>query len=231
MIFGRSGVKWAVAILLCLFGLHQIYKLKYPDYVYRYRLSLTVEIDGTSHTGSSVIEVRWIGSPSIQGHGSYSSTGFVYGQAPLIDLGARGILIVSLSTGEGYGPASDGASDALWLCANAFRNDSGQAGLQRLQHETGRRQLESGNFPRLVWLSDKLNPATAVKIEPWEIEFKFGAGARIVSAFVEMTNEPITDDAAKTLPWLNSWKASFPRMRVSRPGVFQLVPRMIAGDA
>jgi hypothetical protein len=145
-------------------------------------------------------------------------------------LGNKGILIVSLSTGEGYGPASDGASDALWLCANAFGNNSNQEGLQRLQHETGRRQLGADNFPRLIWLPDRLNPASAVKVEPSEIESRFGVGARIVSAFVEITKEPVTISAIDKLPWLNSWKANFPRMIVSHPGVFQLVPRMIVGD-
>jgi hypothetical protein len=54
-------------------------EVKYRDYTFRYRLELTLEVDGKPSTSSCVIEVRWIGGPSIAQHGAHAGDGHVYG--------------------------------------------------------------------------------------------------------------------------------------------------------
>ena len=42
-----------------------IFKVNHPTYSYRYRLQLSLAVDGKVHTGSSVIEVTWERGPKI----------------------------------------------------------------------------------------------------------------------------------------------------------------------
>ena len=134
-------VKWLAALLVGFAGLYGLYKLTYPDYTYRYRLQLSLEVDGKIHTGSSVIEVTWRGGPNIENGGTYNALGTVHGQAQLIDLGDRGIIIASLG-GRDYG------SSTVFMCAKAFGSDSSLKELPKLPRLTGRRELRPDNWPR-----------------------------------------------------------------------------------
>jgi hypothetical protein len=44
----------------------------------------------------------------------------VKGQAALVDLGNKGIVAATLTNGEDYGPAKDGAHGALWVATEAL---------------------------------------------------------------------------------------------------------------
>jgi hypothetical protein len=232
MSLGHHVMKWIACAALFVSIPYLAYKLVYPDYTYRYRLELTLEVDGKPYTGSSVIEVRWIGGPSVGNQGAYAADGHVYGQVPLIDLGNRGILIAGLINGDTGSP--NDAVSALWLGAKAFGNDSSYAKLPQLVRETGRRDLRPDNWPRLMWLPDRLNPTSARKIGLNEIESVFGRGARFTSAFVEITHDPIDIDIDKKLPWYRAWVDEYHRQRLiiyGPPGKIILRPNMLLGDA
>lgn len=228
--FGSTAMKWIIPIAFGIGILFAAYKLNYPDYIYRYRLNLTIEVDGQPRTGSSVIEVRWIGGPSIANYGSYAADGDIRGQAPIIDLGDRGILIASLMNGDAG--STDDALSALWLCARAFNNDSSYGRLPELVHKTGRRDLIPGTWPRLMWLPNRLEPATAQKIGIADITKVFGADARITSAFVEMTSDPIAIDIESKLPWFRTWAEAYNRkLPIYDPQKIILRPNMLIGGA
>lgn len=70
------------------------WKINYPTYIYRYRLTIALEVDGKVHTGSSVIEVIWKGGPEFGDVGPYHPN--VRGQGVWIDLGSRGIAIATM---------------------------------------------------------------------------------------------------------------------------------------
>jgi hypothetical protein len=232
MKFHRRILRWATLAALFIAVSYLTYKLIYPDYTYRYRLELTLEIDGKPYTGSNVIEVRWIGGPSISHQGAYAADGFVDGQAPLIDLGTRGILIVGLINGDAGSPHD--AVPALFLGAAAFGNDSSYKKLPSLTREKGRRDLKVDNWPRLMWLPDRLDRASARKIALDEIESVFGPDAHFTSAFVEMTSDPIMIDIDKKLPWYRAWADEYRRQPLviyDRPGIVTLRPNMLIGDA
>src|SRR4051794_5860365 len=99
---------WALKGLGVLIAMSVItvisYKIAYPTYTYRYRLSLGIEADGQVHHGSSVIEISWPRQPIPPG----SVQAEIGGQAALVDLGSRGAVVASLFNGESYGPAPDG---------------------------------------------------------------------------------------------------------------------------
>lgn len=223
-------IKWLAFAGLLVGAAYFAYKLKYPDYVYRYRLELTLEVGGKAHTGSSVIEVRWIGGPSISNQGTYAADGYVEGQAPLIDLGELGILTASLIDGDSASPGD--AVPALWLCAKAFGNDTSAKQLPNLVRETGRRDLKPENWPRLMWLPDRRDPMSARKISLNEIGDVFGRGARFTAGSVEMTSDPIVIDIDKKLPWYRAWADEYRRKQpVYDPRKMILRPNMLLGNA
>jgi hypothetical protein len=173
--------------------------------------------------------VQWTGGPSLAHHGAYAAVGFVCGQAPLIDLGQRGVLIAALETDTG----NDAAVSARWLGAKAFGNDSSYDRLPELARERGRRDLKPDNWPRLMWLPDPLDPKSARKIGADEIESIFGGGARFTSAFVETTGDSVKIDIDKKLPWYPAWADEYRKVRLqlSYPGRVTLRPWMLVGGA
>jgi len=174
----------------------------YPTHSYTYRLALAVEVGGEIHRGSSVINVLWRGQPYIPGAGSFNPE--VRGQATFIDLGSRGAIVAALINGESYGPAADGAINALWLVPRAF--NAGLSGDDfAIAKLNGRRDLVANNMPRLIWFSNPADPKTARKLDAKSIASLLGAKARLVAAYVEITKDPIVIDIDRRLPWLRTW--------------------------
>lgn len=198
--FGRFLVFcWKAALALVVF-VYLPYKLVYPDYSYRYRLALTVVVDGQAHTGSSVIDVKWIGGPRISDRGAYGAHARVRGQAVFVDLGERGALVASIGGG--------GAPDALgaqFLCSYAFGNDSSDDKLPLLAAMKGRRDLRPGGWPGLIWFSNPRDPATARRVQHDHLPAELEPTARITEAFVEITDAPIVIDIPAKLPWFQAW--------------------------
>jgi hypothetical protein len=191
-----------VAVVLAV--AYVAFKLKYPDYTYRYRLQLSIEVDGKIHTGSSVIEVVWNGGPNLEFGGVYSAGGKVRGQAPIIDLGDRGVVVASLISDDRGGPAA--GTEALALGARAFGSDSSVKELPGLVQLTGRRDLQPNNWPRLLWLPGKPRPPRAIAFVHDDLARQVGGQARFVEAFVEMTDDPVIIDIDKRLPWFRAWR-------------------------
>ena len=135
------------------------YKITFPSYSYHYRLELAVEIDGKPHVGSSVIEVHWGCGPTVGDSGGCAA--HLGGQAALIDLGSRGMLIAPLRNGGPYYLTTARGTDAVFLCAQAFGNRSSQQELSALTRLSGRRDLSPTNFPYLVWLPNPADPKSA----------------------------------------------------------------------
>lgn len=181
----------AVAIALYFVGPLIWLETSYPSFTYRYRLSISPEIDGKLHTASSVIEVT--AEQSAFGGGGVR----LRGQAPFLDLGERGALIFSL--GEDYGGTGRAA---LWIGAQAFGNDSTTPNIRKLPALTGRRDLPSESIPLAIWFPKSGDLTQRRALLPQDFEAAFGPGARIASARVEITRDPIVLDIDKKLPWL-----------------------------
>jgi hypothetical protein len=174
----------------------------YPNYTYRYRLTVNIEIDGQIRSASSVIEVTWSKHPELPGAGSFSPT--LRGQAAMVDLGERGVVVATLVNGEDYGPAKDGALGALWIAAEAFGNHSTYEEIPNLPKLLGKRDLALNNLPRFLWFSNPQDLTTAKKLLVQDIPSIFGPSARFAGASVEITSDPITIDLREKLPWIKS---------------------------
>jgi hypothetical protein len=218
----------ALSIVTLILGVIVWWQVAYPTYSYRYRLTLTIEAEGKIHTGSSVIEVRWVGQPYVPGVGSYLP--FIRGQATFIDLGSRGAVIASLRN-QDYGRGSDGTWSAIWIAARAFGNEGGDANLRQLTRLAGLRHLSADNLPQLIWFSNISDPSTAQRIPVADIPKLSGPEARLVDATVEITHDPIVIDIDKKLPWYKELAArQKARGIISYPGQFHLSYSMFAEE-
>ena len=229
-------MRWfAIAIVFIGAVAAYLYWRNRPEvFAYRYRLHLTISIDDKVATGSGIVEVVWqCGRSYGNNHDElgpcYPSLG---GQAALIDLGPRGVVVATLHTGENINPVPDGAISAVWLCGNAFGNKSTNDELPALPKLSGRRNLAPSNFPRLVWFPKPDDPDTATKVTVQNIARIIDPTARITEAYVEITSDPIVIDIPSRLPWFAELRRRQQDGKgiVSKSGQFQLVHNMFVGE-
>jgi hypothetical protein len=218
-------------VLLVIGGVIVWWQVTYPSYSYRYRLTLTIQVDNEVHTGSSVIEIVWSGGPPIGDVGTYHPS--IRGQAALVDLGKHGAVVASLIAPSYAGRKKvewpEGVN-AIFLVPYAFGIAGGNEVLPQLQRLTGRRDLAVDNMPRLIWFSDLSDPKTARKISPGEISKVIGANAQMVGATVEITSDPIVIDINKKLPWYKALRGP-PNNVIYLPDALALGWTMFVGDA
>jgi hypothetical protein len=133
------------------------YWYKYLHYTCRYRLTVNIEVDGNVHSGSGVIEVTWHGGPEIGDVGPHHPT--MRGQAALVDLGDRGVVVASL-LGEDWGRpySSTGGWGALWIAPRAFGFGTSVGELPDFLKLRGKRELADDNLPRFLWFSNPKDP-------------------------------------------------------------------------
>lgn len=142
----------------------------FPTASYRYRLTIAVEANGQVYSGSSVIEVKYTFHPSWFAGGTFES--HVKGQAVLIDMGARSVLLALLHSGTGSGHVGN---DADALAGRAFLQFPGRGAsgfpvtfdnVRAISRMRGSVDLTLDNLPPFIWLPDVTNPETAVFASP-----------------------------------------------------------------
>jgi len=190
------------------------YWVSFPTVSYRYRLSIAVESDGQVHSGSSVIEVQYQFYPKFLSPIFGVTNERIWGQAVLIDLGARGALVAALHSGTGSGHVGVNADV---LAARAFDPAGRSLGpgypsalekLRAVSQMRGHVDLTTDNLPPFIWFSDLTNPETARLLNPADFAGVIGDAARLQSAQVEMTTSPIFIDLDKRLPWYGTFTAT-----------------------
>jgi hypothetical protein len=129
----------------------------------------------------------------------------VRGQAVLIELGARGVLIAALA-GENYDYSTNAASDLFGRAYNPHRR-AGSTGYplsieneRALSEKQGPVALTPDNMPAFFWFSDPTNLDTVKLVKPANFASVIGDTTQLVSAQVEITNDPIVIDIDKKLP-------------------------------
>lgn len=196
----RPAVRKAL-VLLALIVLAPVaaWKLLYPTFTYRYRLTVEAEVDGEVRRGSSVIEVSFHRKPSIANIPWSSRT---TGQAAAVDLGSKGVLVWLPGGGENV--------SAPFLFLRAFPHYASQptsfpadrAGLLAIAVTSLNKTLQAGNLPGFAWLPDRNDRTSAKPVYPKQLPWDVAPGIRILSVRIETTDAPLTRDLSKVLPWL-----------------------------
>jgi hypothetical protein len=174
-----SGVAWC--------------KISYPTYVYRYRLSIAVDVDGQTKTASSVIEVRNVTQPMFGSAPPFFP--YVHADAIFLNLGTIGNVVALL------GCDPDGSQDCIGTLVPDVFGIAGVENFRQLETLRGKRELTGAFVPTLVTFSD-LNDQKSARVVPRDhFEQVIGSGVRFKSAWIEMTSDPVTRGIEKTLPW------------------------------
>jgi hypothetical protein len=214
----------AALLLVTLYG---CFKIVFPSYANRFRLTIAVNIDGQTYTGSSVIEVRWQDQKILPASVPYAPS--IRGQAVFIDLGQRGAVVAALNTGERS--AGDNSVGVEELAQRAFSTRTHDIEVPDLPGLTGRRDLAPDNMPRLIWFNNVDDERSAHVFTTKDLPGLFGPTARLDAAFIEITTDPIVVDIDRKLPW---YRALADRQKghllILQP-VFQLKYNMFVGES
>jgi hypothetical protein len=226
----KRGCLTALVVLVFVAGaLVAAYMYKYPNYTYRYRLTVNIEIDGKIYSGSSVIEVTWHGGPEIGDVGSFHPT--IRGQAPLVDLGKRGVIVASLISKDWGQPSKVGDPwGALFIAPRAFGKSTEVTSIPEFSSQHGLRALEADNLPRFLWFSDSQDPTTAQEIRVHDNIF--GPSGRFAGASVEITSDPLVINIREKLPWIKPLEDKPPGSNIIYlPNDLNISRYMFIGDA
>lgn len=201
-------MKILVVIGLVLLGMYGCYHSAIPSATIHYKLTLVVEGNGKQYTGSSVVEVyREDTTKVFAGIGGYG--GNFKGEAVAVDLGEKGVLFALLKQ-------QDNVDYPLYIFMKSFpeyfpaRADITVIdGMRKLDHDKPKSGLPFDKLPMLVRFRDINDPKTVELVEPDDLEKSFGKGVKLVSTTLEITDEGVTSEVDKWLPWLEKLKGGY----------------------
>src|SRR5581483_10939200 len=141
-----------VSIVALIVGGFVWYKLAYPTYTYRYRMTVEVEENGKIHTGSSVIEVQInrqpqvLSAPPIVPH--------VHGEAVFVDLGRERNVVALLAEG----PRAENVDYSYYLIPKLFDLTLNVGDLPKLVNLRGTREVPESYMPTFVTFTGLNDP-------------------------------------------------------------------------
>jgi hypothetical protein len=216
------GKKFFVVCATIIGGLYTAYLVILPTAYLRYRLSLEVDVDGVTHTGSGVVEIAYQPLPDWLvniGGGSHFG-GDMRGCAITVDLGERGLLFVVNSRPFLEDPKTHllafpklASLNMLPFVAYRLPQDydpsSGLAAVRELQTKQGSVEIPPDGLPMVVRFRNINDGDTLEELDPRDLAAAYGAGARLARARFEFTTDSVSS-IPKTWPkWLAS--AHFPQ--------------------
>lgn len=192
---------------------------------YRQRITVEVETPEGLKTGSSVSEIKWSYRDGFGEQGG--SRASARGEAVAVDL-PGGQTLFALVTSE---------TDPDWLATAAARavgdqvppERQGKGGYFEDHHLKG--DLKPEDYPRLVRFGDMNDPATVQEVDPINLRTQLGAGVRLSRITLAITDDPVTDQLRKHLPWSSSQAGSLVKQTGGKDiGDLPLAGRLNDGD-
>lgn len=186
---------WLVATLVLALGV--VYKIAYPTYSCRYRMTVSVEVDGQIRSASAVNEVGVTMLPVIF-HENVSFRIDERGEAVFLDLGDGRNLVALLATGTVAEKTGFGHQIFEHFHLNpAERRDAG-----KLSSLRGSWDVSSGDLPTLVTFADPKRSETIQVSPPHQLESRFGPNVHWRGVRIEMTTDPLSREIESKLPWV-----------------------------
>ena len=174
---------------------------------YRYRLTLSIDANGASHTGSSVVHVHEWNEQTIDA--GWMMQSIVNGEATAVALGDGRVVAAVLGSGTGS-PLSEWTPTNLLLQAYGIQRpafadqDSSDAAIDALADARGPRELNAKQLPELIAFLRADDPNSAVILDPGDLSATLGPGVRLRSAQIEVTDSPVTTSIERLLPWFDA---------------------------
>jgi len=174
-----------------------------PDETIRYRLSITVSVGSREIKASVVQEIGLSDSPLPVPLVPKKMIVSRRGEALLIDLGERGGLLVPMKTHATEYPYES----LLPVSCGVRRGDRTlaqyAADLRATMHEC---EVSGDVFPMLVRIPDVNTPTLLQKVDRRRLSDAFGNDVALISATIELTNEPLSNVLVTTLPWVGQFE-------------------------
>lgn len=197
-------MKIILVLMVLLFGTYGCYKVSMPSVTIHYKLTLTVDDNGRQYAGSSVVEVFKQDTTKVFGNSFGGFGGSYKGEAVAVDMGEKGVLFALLRSRKSI-------DYPLYILVNAFKQyfnglsvvDDMRALKATRPHE--KTELAFEDIPMLVRFRDINDPKTVELVEPDDMEKYFGKGVKLVSARLEVTDEPVTKLIEEWLPWIREY--------------------------
>jgi hypothetical protein len=216
------GKKFFVVCAIIIGGLYAAYLVILPTAYLRYRLTLDVDVDGVTHTGSGVVEIAYQPLPDWlvnMGGGSHFG-GEMRGCAITVDLGERRLLFIVNSRPMLVDPKTDlpalpklASLNMLPFIAyglsQSYDPSSGLAAVHQLQTKQGSVEVPPDGLPMVVRFRNINDGDTLEELDPRNLAAAYGPRVRLARARFEFTSDPVSS-MPKTWPkWLAS--AHFPQ--------------------
>lgn len=190
---------WLIKIVLALFFAYSGYRFFYPSFTWSQTTTVTVSTPNGVRSGSSTVKVSWWTAPSIlpDARSTFYNT---VGEATVVDLGGGRYLFALISDAESRGlQVFAGVETVMNLpirpfidAARIVKTSSGQT-----------RELPRSLYPVLVTFDNIENPASVRRVSPADLSASFGAGYRLDSITMSITNaSPTAGRVSQVLGWL-----------------------------
>ena len=223
-----------VIVALILASLIVGWHVYYPSGTWRYKMTVTVETPEGLKSGSAVREIYASSYPRFLSAGRNASIELQKGEAVVVDLGERGILLALLS-----GPMNF-TDHAIWVPFFTFPGPCGYLSKCGIRYYSSLKSVSSQKlppeyYPAFVGLKTKIgqnmlkpvletrlckNPVTGIPnsqiciIKDHFVEL-FGEGVRLLSVQIEMTETFSTQDMLpKIIPLLKGQGFSNEHFRI-----------------
>jgi hypothetical protein len=193
----KRAAKLLVVCAAITGSLYVAYVIAFPTAYLRYRLTLDVDVDGVTRTGSGVVEIPYAFAPdafaSLPGNTFY---GDLRGSAITVDLGARGLLFVVNELPALADPAADktlfpNAANLSQLPLVTF-NISGASEIRNLQNSKKSINVPPQRLPMIVRFGNINNCSSLEEVNPVDLASMLGSGVSIKRATLAITDDPIS---------------------------------------
>lgn len=215
--------KWKITLIL-LTGAICALSLRACGYesfgTYHFRLTIEVDTPAGIRSGAGVMAVSYGSRPYLPG--GAIAVAKLRGEAVFVDLG-NGRNVVALLT---HGRRGEDGSSISWLPVTAFTGaPSGWSSTEALRELEargkrleGRVELKPALIPTLVTFTDVSDPATATKLDPSNLRYRFGEGYAFKRAILDIASPGI---------WpFNGLPISWPRWLFSEPVTHEIKKRL-----
>lgn len=172
------------------------WKVSFPTYSFRYKITINVETPDGLKTGNAVREISI--APSLNLTPEMGATKKISGEAVIIDLGQKGILFGLLSS-DSYNEVFE---------AFPIKGATTPEGLKFYESlKPGTKATITKNIPRFVRFSNLSEPKSVEKVDPHDMSASLGEGFRLKELTVEIVDEPILWQVKNYLPWIAEFRA------------------------
>jgi len=200
----------AVLAITILFFTSGAWRAVYTSGTWRYKLTLVVDDNGKQIVSSSVREVHVQDQPRItpESHPDIR----VRGEAVVVDLGKKGMFFALLSGKE------IGSDYAFYIVFSEFPSQFDILSPDAIRYYSklkAKKEMAFDKLPMLVRFRDINDFKTVEEVDPKDLEKTFGKGVKLVSATIEMIDEPVTHKIANIINFITWQKNGFDEWRAN----------------